>query len=61
MADKDLTGKIVIVTGVGSGLGRAMSIGLARAGAAVLGVTGFFWLVIPLTVGVLLVLRSEVK
>lgn len=28
---------------------------------AQLGVTGFFWLVIPLTVGVMLVLRSEVK
>jgi NAD(P)-dependent dehydrogenase (short-subunit alcohol dehydrogenase family) len=37
MTTIDLTGKCVIVTGAGSGLGRAMSLGLAEAGAAVLG------------------------
>ncbi len=38
MSQVDLQGKVVIVTGAGSGLGRAMSLGLAQAGAAVLGV-----------------------
>ncbi len=33
----DLTGKQVIVTGAGSGLGQAMALGLTSAGAAVLG------------------------
>lgn len=37
MADRlDLTGKHVIVTGAGSGLGQAMTLGLARSGASVL-------------------------
>ena len=36
MANLDLTGKSVIVTGAGSGLGHAMTIGLAKAGASVL-------------------------
>lgn len=37
MAVPDLAGKVVIVTGAGSGLGQAMALGLAQAGAAVLG------------------------
>jgi NAD(P)-dependent dehydrogenase (short-subunit alcohol dehydrogenase family) len=37
MADIDVTGKAVIVTGAGSGLGRAMAVGLANAGAQVAG------------------------
>ena len=35
MADVSLAGKSIIVTGAGRGLGRAMSLGLARAGATV--------------------------
>ncbi len=35
-ATPDLTGKIVIVTGAGSGLGQAMALGLVTAGAGVL-------------------------
>ena len=35
MAPIDLTGKTAIVTGAGSGLGRAMTLGLARCGATV--------------------------
>jgi 3-oxoacyl-[acyl-carrier protein] reductase len=35
MDSTDLSGKIAIVTGAGSGLGRAMALGLARAGAEV--------------------------
>ena len=37
MTGINLAGKIVIVSGAGSGLGRAMSLGLAEAGATVLG------------------------
>ncbi len=35
MSNSQLSGKTVIVTGVGRGLGRAMALGLARAGANV--------------------------
>ena len=35
MATADLGGKSIILTGAGRGLGRAMSVGLARAGATV--------------------------
>ena len=35
MASGDLSGKTAIVTGAGRGLGRAMALGLARAGAYV--------------------------
>ncbi len=38
MAQPDLKGKVVIVTGAGSGLGAAMTMGLTAAGASVLGV-----------------------
>ena len=38
MSDIDLTGKVVIVTGTGSGLGRAMALGLAERGARIAGV-----------------------
>ena len=37
MAAPGLKGKVVIVTGAGSGLGEAMALGLARGGASVLG------------------------
>ncbi|MGE0627539.1 MAG: SDR family NAD(P)-dependent oxidoreductase [Hyphomicrobiaceae bacterium] len=36
MAQYDLAGKAIIVTGAGSGLGQAMALGLAEAGGAVL-------------------------
>ena len=38
MSDIDLTGKVIIVTGTGSGLGRAMALGLAERGARIAGV-----------------------
>lgn len=38
MPKRDLSGKICIVTGAGSGLGKAMAIGLSAAGARVAGV-----------------------
>ncbi len=38
MSDIDLTGKVIIVTGTGSGLGRAMALGLAEKGARIAGV-----------------------
>ena len=38
MAARDLSGKICVVTGAGSGLGKAMSLGLSAAGAKVAGV-----------------------
>jgi 3-oxoacyl-[acyl-carrier protein] reductase len=39
MVDHALTGKIAIVTGAASGLGRAMATGLSRAGAQVIATT----------------------
>lgn len=36
MPDIRLDGRVVIVTGADRGLGRAMSLGLARAGATVI-------------------------
>lgn len=38
MPERDLSGKICIVTGAGSGLGKAMALGLSAAGAKVAGV-----------------------
>ena len=38
MAKRDLSGRICIVTGAGSGLGKAMALGLSAAGAKVAGV-----------------------
>jgi len=38
MANRDLSNKVVIVTGAGSGLGRAMTLALAKSGAKVAGV-----------------------
>jgi 3-oxoacyl-[acyl-carrier protein] reductase len=38
MPRRDLTGTVVIVTGTGSGLGRAMTLGLVAAGAKVAGI-----------------------
>lgn len=38
LANRDLKGKVCIVTGAGSGLGKAMAIGLGDAGATVAGV-----------------------
>ena len=37
MANRDLSGKICIVTGAGSGLGKAMALGLSAAGAKATG------------------------
>jgi NAD(P)-dependent dehydrogenase (short-subunit alcohol dehydrogenase family) len=37
MPKRDLTGKVCIVTGAGSGLGKAMALGLAESGAIVAG------------------------
>ncbi len=39
MSEQDLSGKIIIITGGGRGLGRAMALGMARAGAAGITVT----------------------
>ena len=38
MAKRDLSNKVVIVTGAGSGLGRAMTLALSESGAKVAGV-----------------------
>ena len=36
----DLTGKIALVTGCNKGIGKAMALGLAEAGANIIGVSG---------------------
>ena len=36
----DLSGKIALVTGCNKGIGKAMAIGLAEAGADIIGVSG---------------------
>lgn len=41
----DLTGKIALVTGCNKGIGKAMAIGLAEAGADIIGVSGSMELV----------------
>ena len=40
MTSFDLTGKIALVTGCNKGIGKAMTIGLAEAGADIIGVSG---------------------
>jgi len=40
MTSFDLTGKIALVTGCNKGIGKAMAIGLAEAGADIIGVSG---------------------
>lgn len=41
----DLTGKLALVTGCNKGIGKAMAIGLAEAGADIIGVSGSIELV----------------